>query len=201
MRTLSIESRSNNSSETSGENSIASANNERFTKLINQANSVDIELIFQYYGVNLDKHNKKTTCPFLKHKRGSEKTPSLYFYPETNSFYCFGCRTGTRPIDFVSEINNISKIDAAYQIIEMFNTEAIELVKRPTKNNLDIGIIIDFSSYIRELLKKNIDNDDNFKKIEEASIFFDKMLLKYPEMDNEAVNILIEKISILIKDL
>ncbi|MDD2418581.1 MAG: DNA primase [Oscillospiraceae bacterium] len=46
-------------------------------------------------------------CPFH-----GEKTPSFNLYPETNSFYCFGCGAGGDVITFVKRIENLSYIDA-----------------------------------------------------------------------------------------
>lgn len=46
-------------------------------------------------------------CPFH-----SEKTPSFVVYPETQSFYCFGCGTGGDVITFVRKINNLDYVEA-----------------------------------------------------------------------------------------
>ncbi len=46
-------------------------------------------------------------CPFH-----SEKTPSFVVYPETQSFYCFGCGAGGDVITFVKKINNIDYVEA-----------------------------------------------------------------------------------------
>ena len=46
-------------------------------------------------------------CPFH-----SEKTPSFVVYPETQSFYCFGCGAGGDAITFVRKINNLDYVEA-----------------------------------------------------------------------------------------
>lgn len=46
-------------------------------------------------------------CPFH-----GEKTPSFNLYPETSSFYCFGCGAGGDVITFIRKIENLSYIDA-----------------------------------------------------------------------------------------
>ena len=46
-------------------------------------------------------------CPFH-----GEKTPSFNLYPETASFYCFGCGAGGDVITFIRKIENLSYIDA-----------------------------------------------------------------------------------------
>ena len=46
-------------------------------------------------------------CPFH-----SEKTPSFVVYPETQSFYCFGCGAGGDVITFVRKINNLDYVEA-----------------------------------------------------------------------------------------
>ncbi|HIZ31231.1 MAG TPA: DNA primase [Candidatus Fournierella merdipullorum] len=46
-------------------------------------------------------------CPFH-----SEKTPSFVVYPETQSFYCFGCGAGGDVITFVRKISNLDYVEA-----------------------------------------------------------------------------------------
>ena len=52
-------------------------------------------------------------CPFH-----SEKTPSCHFYPNTNSFYCFGCHMGGDVITFVKEIEHLDYVDAVKFLAE-----------------------------------------------------------------------------------
>ena len=46
-------------------------------------------------------------CPFH-----GEKTPSFTVYPDTNSFYCFGCGAGGDAITFVRRIENLDYVEA-----------------------------------------------------------------------------------------
>ncbi len=46
-------------------------------------------------------------CPFH-----NEKTPSFYVYPDTQSFYCFGCGAGGDVISFTKQINNLDYVEA-----------------------------------------------------------------------------------------
>ncbi len=46
-------------------------------------------------------------CPFH-----NEKTPSFTVYPETQSFYCFGCSAGGDAVGFIKRIENLDYIDA-----------------------------------------------------------------------------------------
>ncbi len=46
-------------------------------------------------------------CPFH-----SEKSPSFYVYPDTQSFYCFGCGAGGDVITFIKKINNLDYVEA-----------------------------------------------------------------------------------------
>ena len=51
-------------------------------------------------------------CPFH-----SEKTPSFYVYPDTQSFYCFGCGVGGDVIHFVRRINSIDYTEAVKMLV------------------------------------------------------------------------------------
>ena len=46
-------------------------------------------------------------CPFH-----NEKTPSFYVYPETQSYYCFGCGNGGDVITFIKNIENLDYMEA-----------------------------------------------------------------------------------------
>lgn len=52
-------------------------------------------------------------CPFH-----NEKTPSFTVYPETNSFYCFGCGAGGDAVRFLRNIENLDYIDAVKILAE-----------------------------------------------------------------------------------
>ena len=65
------------------------------------------ELIGSY--VQLRRRGRTYTglCPFH-----SEKTPSFVVYPETTSFYCFGCGAGGDAITFIKRLNNLDYVEA-----------------------------------------------------------------------------------------
>lgn len=68
----------------------------------------DIEDVISSY-VNLKRQGRllKGLCPFH-----NEKTPSFTVYPETKSFYCFGCGAGGEVITFIRRIENLDYVEA-----------------------------------------------------------------------------------------
>jgi len=52
-------------------------------------------------------------CPFH-----NEKTPSFAVYPDTSSFYCFGCGAGGDAISFVMRMEHLEYIEAVKQLSE-----------------------------------------------------------------------------------
>lgn len=71
-------------------------------------NRADIETTISSY-VNLKRAGRisKGLCPFH-----GEKTPSFTVYPDTQSYYCFGCGSGGDVITFIKNIENLDYIDA-----------------------------------------------------------------------------------------
>lgn len=68
----------------------------------------DIEsLISSYVLLKRAGRNLKGLCPFH-----SEKTPSFVVYPESQSFYCFGCGAGGDAISFIMRAENLEYIEA-----------------------------------------------------------------------------------------
>ncbi len=69
---------------------------------------VDIsELIGSYLPLKRAGRLEKGLCPFH-----NEKTPSFTVYPESQSFYCFGCGAGGDAITFVKRIQNLEYTEA-----------------------------------------------------------------------------------------
>lgn len=68
----------------------------------------DIESVVSgYVALKRRGRNLVGLCPFH-----GEKTPSFNLYPETSSFYCFGCGAGGDVITFVKRIENLDYMDA-----------------------------------------------------------------------------------------
>lgn len=69
------------------------------------------ELIGQYVHLKRSGRTLMGLCPFH-----NEKTPSFAVYPDTQSFYCFGCGAAGDAINFVRKINNLSYVEAVKQL-------------------------------------------------------------------------------------
>ena len=74
----------------------------------------DIEDIVGQY-VQLRRRGRTLTglCPFH-----NEKTPSFTVYPESQSFYCFGCGAGGDAITFMRRIENLDYVEAVKQLAD-----------------------------------------------------------------------------------
>ncbi len=74
----------------------------------------DIETVISPY-VNLKRAGRNLVglCPFH-----NEKTPSFTVYPETGSFYCFGCGAGGDIFTFTRLIENLDYIEAVKLLAE-----------------------------------------------------------------------------------
>jgi len=155
-------------------------------ELIRRANAVPIVQIFRMYKVRLDQFNKRTTCPFKFHQNGQESTPSFWYYPNTNSFNCFGCHTGGGPADFVMHMDNIEKVRAAGKILELFEKDVDEDLLFDGQNVMErVEIMVKFSDTVLEF-RQNHDDDHAFQFIEYVCWVYDRMNLIH-EHDNEAL--------------
>lgn len=87
--------------------------NERFIQDLQD--KIDIDQVISSY-VNLKRRGKTLVglCPFH-----NEKTPSFTVYPDTRSFYCFGCGAGGDVISFIRRIDNLDYIEAVKAVAQM----------------------------------------------------------------------------------
>lgn len=79
-------------------------------------NTADIESVVSSY-VQLQRRGKIAVglCPFH-----SEKTGSFTVYPDTQSYFCFGCGAGGDTIGFIERIENISYVEAVKLLAEKY---------------------------------------------------------------------------------
>jgi hypothetical protein len=95
-------------------------------ELIRKANSIPITNIFKHYGLKLNEFNRKICCPLPSHKGGKERSASFTYYPESNTFICFGCNAKSFACDLIHYMDGISREKAARQILAMFGDEVLE---------------------------------------------------------------------------
>ena len=87
----------------------------------------DIEdVISSYVVLKREGRNKKCLCPFH-----SEKTPSMVVYPDTQSFYCFGCGTGGDVISFIMKIENLDYVESIKFLSQRYGLEV------PSNSNIE----------------------------------------------------------------
>ncbi len=66
-----------------------------------------VDMISSYVSLKPSGRLYKGLCPFH-----GEKTPSFMVYPDTNSFYCFGCGAAGDVINFMMRIENLDRMEA-----------------------------------------------------------------------------------------
>ncbi len=76
------------------------------------------DVMSSYCSITRAGRNQKCLCPFH-----SEKTPSLVVYPDTQSFYCFGCGAGGDVITFIMKIENLDYVEAVRFLARRYNME------------------------------------------------------------------------------
>ena len=69
------------------------------------------EVVGQYVKLRRTGHTMTGLCPFH-----NEKTPSFVVYPDTQSFYCFGCGAAGDVIGFVRKYNNLGYVESVKQL-------------------------------------------------------------------------------------
>jgi hypothetical protein len=164
-----------------------------YQRLIAQANSVSIYRVIKYYNPKLTSGVTKIICPFKSHKGGREKTPSFQIFPETNSFYCYGCTAGSKTTDFVCKLEGTSKVDAAHKILSLFESSFDD------SNFLDIQdvgetleLMIKFSSAVRIFRQSHFDEKSEVF-IEHICSLYDQMNHKHKLTNNERLKSTIGK--------
>lgn len=86
--------------------------NDLFIQQLKQYSDIE-RIISGYVPLSRRGRNLSGLCPFH-----SEKTPSFFVYPQTQSFYCFGCGAGGDVITFIRRIENLEYMEAVRFLAE-----------------------------------------------------------------------------------
>lgn len=161
--------------------------------LIKQANSVDIAAVLKTYGLKLDEYNKKCKCPFSFHT--NDKTASFTLYKNTNSFYCFGCKSGGGAVNFISLFEKISKEQAALKIASKYNINTSVNLDDDTSFMDRRMLFLEFSDLIRNFIFDNLDDKSALAYSEKVTLIFDTINFKH-NLDNTGLKLLIRKLQV-----
>lgn len=159
-----------------------------YKNIIKQADSVPLIKIFKHYGVKLNEHHRKIICPFPSHKGGRESSASFYYYHQTNSFWCFGCKAGTKCSDFVSVMSGISRFKASYKILSLFINDIDNNYPIILDNDFSekLQIMLDFSDNVRGFININNFDDKALLFIENICKVYDTINTKH-NLNNDAL--------------
>jgi CHC2 zinc finger len=201
MRNIPNTTRSDGYGEASGEgrNSAAIAKGKLFEELIRKANTVPLTRIFSHYNVRIDNYRSNIICPFKSHKNGRESTASFYYYPDTNSFHCFGCKVGgpwAHGCEFIATMENVSRAKAASKIIQLFSSSVSSdnEISEGESFSEKLEIMMDFSNTVREFRNNHFD-EKSITYIEYLCSVYDAMNLKR-KLDNEALRRIVEELKL-----
>jgi len=81
------------------------------------ASKIDIVTLAWEYGLDLIPQNNGDyvcLCPF----HDDSETPSLRFYVQTNTWWCYGCHSGASVFEFVMRMDNIEFSAALHKLAE-----------------------------------------------------------------------------------
>lgn len=162
-------------------------------ELIKLANTAELLQLLNDYGVRIDEYKRKVICPFSFHR--NEKTGSFFLYKDTNSFYCFGCKSGGGPVNFVALFDDISKTEAAKKIIADFHVKpnAISYARPDFADRQNI--LLGFSEMIRNFIHDNLDDKFAIEHCEKVTLIFDTINFRH-SLDNEGLKSLIGKLKV-----
>ncbi len=101
---------------------------------------VDIVSLALEYGLDLIQQTNGEyicVCPFHE-----DINPSMRIYPQSNSFYCFGCQAGSSIFEFVMQMENIEFKDALYRLAERVGHISTFVLRDIEIHQLDESFIV-----------------------------------------------------------
>lgn len=132
----------------------------------------DILEVLDYYSLKYSSVGKRPMMCCIFH---NDDTPSMAIYPETNSFYCFGCGKSGTPENIVMKMEGCSYQDA----LKMLYGKGYEWAKLNKKKNTDDKLNISYlykilGRNIKEKIKDCLANEDKLKSIKRLILSYSK---------------------------
>ena len=99
--------------------------------------ALDIDRVVSFYGYEPNRQGF-VSCPFH-----NERTASLKIYPNSNTFYCFGCGAGGDVIDFVRQLYGLDfkqacvRLEADFGLVSGQSAASPELSEKAKKRNAE----------------------------------------------------------------
>jgi len=193
MSKIQYNSERNSNSPTQNEGWAASTDDRDAIKLlIQRANTADLMTIFKSYGINFDGYGGRLTkicCPFPNH---NDRSPSFFYYAETNSFNCFGCGVGGKAVQLVSIMEGVSQEQAAQKIIDNYYIDNNVVIDNKDYFDRQTAIL-EFSSKIRNFINDNANDDVAIEYAEKLTLVYDTMMEKHT-LEVDGLKKLIDKL-------
>ena len=114
-----------------------------------------VEIISMYVDLKKTGRNYTGLCPFH-----AEKTPSFTVFPETQTFYCFGCQSGGNHFNFIMQIENLG----FYEAVSFLGEKA--------------GIRIGDHIFTPEEKKEQLLKEKMYELLQKSGKYFEEMLWK-----------------------
>lgn len=118
--------------------------------IFEKINNLDIkEVIQRETGIIIptDKRRPQIKCPFHE-----ERHPSFTTYPETNSWYCFGCGKGGNVFNFVKEYKKLDNKETLWYFKKNYQLEDDNNSLSDYKNIsfIEVGLTDEFKRWLKE---------------------------------------------------
>lgn len=107
--------------------------------------------VLKSYGYNPEAVGDKYRMPCLFHK---DQDPSLILYPNTDSFYCFGCGTWGTAVNIVMLKEGLNYYEAAEKLYG--KDFALRKLKEPTKDYQDTDTTYSLKIIANQIRRKEI---------------------------------------------
>ena len=151
--------------------------------IINKANSrIKLLDVLRHYRIKIVKNHQRSdwsyniTCPFPSHKKGKETDASFGYCFPTDRFYCFGCQSSGRAVEFISLYEQISKIIVAERILSQYSSDdfcangADDYSQ--SSDNLT-PVLLEGSVFLQKLIQKNKDKPEVLNQIDKLIWWLD----------------------------
>ena len=114
-----------------------------------------MSIIGQRVRLEVSGSNFKGLCPFH-----NEKTPSFFVYPDSSSYYCFGCKASGTVIDFMMETENVPYFEALVRLAHMTGVQLPRFEDEDSAEQFDhlYALLQRANSYFRSCLNRAPEN-------------------------------------------